>query len=132
VVVQSEGKKHMAKRILVVDDEKDLVSVLLQRLKAHGYETASANDGEEALRTIKKEKFDLIILDIMMPIMDGTELGQILKNDPKTKHIPIIFLTALQTKQPDAGYDIVGPNVVFAKPFDIKELTAKIDELLTK
>ena len=122
----------MPKRILVVDDEKDMVSVLLQRLKAHGYETASANDGEEALRTIKKEKFDLIILDIMMPIMDGTELGQILKNDPKTKNIPIIFLTALQTKQEDAGYDIVGPDIVFAKPFDIKELTGKIDELLAK
>ncbi len=122
----------MPKRILVVDDEKDMVSVLLQRLKAGGYEAASANDGEEALRTIKKERFDLIILDIMMPIMDGTELGRILKNDPKTKNIPIIFLTALQTKQEDTGYDIVGPDVIFAKPFDIKELMGKIDELVAK
>ncbi len=122
----------MPKKILVVDDEKDMVAVLLQRLKAYGYEVASAGDGEEALRTIKKEKFDLIILDIMMPVMDGTELGQILKNDPKTKNIPLLFLTALQTKQEHAGYDIVGSDVIFAKPFDIKELMGKIDEFLAK
>lgn len=121
----------MAKKILVVDDELDVVFVLLQRLKAHGYEAASAGDGEEALRLIKKEKFDLIILDILMPVMDGTELGQRLKNDPKTSRIPLIFLTALGVKQEDAGYTLAGPDIVFAKPFDSKELLAKIDELLT-
>ena len=122
----------MSKKILVVDDEKDMVSVLLRRLKAEGYETASAGDGDEALKIIKKERFDLIILDIMMPIMDGTELGRILKNDPKTKNIPIIFLTALQTKQEHAGYGIVGSDVIFAKPFDFKELAGKIDEILSR
>lgn|SRR3989338_9067296 len=122
----------MPKRILVVDDEKDVVLVLLERLKACGYDAASADSGEEALRSIKKETFDLIILDIMMPIMDGTELGRILKNDPKTKNIPIIFLTALQTKREHAGYTATGSNIIFAKPFDFKELAGKIDELLTK
>ncbi|MBI3601716.1 MAG: response regulator [Candidatus Omnitrophica bacterium] len=121
----------MPKKILVVDDEKDIVSVLLQRLKAYGYEATSAGNGEEALRTIKKENFDLIILDIMMPVMDGAKLGRILKGDPKTKHIPIIFLTALGTKQKDAGYVLAGSDIIFAKPFDFKELAGKIEELLS-
>ncbi len=120
----------MPKRILIVDDEKDMVSVLLQRLKAYGYEAASAGDGEEALRKIRKESFDLIILDILMPVISGTELGQILKNDPKTKNIPVIFLTALGVKEKDTGYSIAGSDIVFAKPFDSKELLDKIDELL--
>ncbi len=113
-----------------MDDEKDVVSVLLQRLRSHGYEAVSAGNGEEALRTIKKEDFDLIILDIMMPVMDGTELGEILKNDPKTKNIPLIFLTVLETVEGRPGYEVLGPNIVFAKPFDFKELAGKIDEIL--
>ena len=69
----------MSKKILVVDDELDMVLVLVKRLKNHGYETVSAFNGEEALKIIKQHKFDLIILDIMMPIMYGTELAQALK-----------------------------------------------------
>lgn len=122
----------MPKRILVVDDEKDVVSVLLQRLKSCGYGAASAGDGEEALRMIKNERFDLIILDIMMPAMDGTELARILKDDPKTKKIPLIFLTALGTKKDNAGYTLAGSEIVFAKPFDFKVLEGKIGELLSK
>ncbi len=120
----------MPKKILVVDDEKDLVEVLLKRLRAHGYEAVSAADGEEALRIIKKERLDLIILDIMMPVMDGTELAEILRDDPKTKNIPLIFVTALGVKQEDDGYSLAGAHAVFAKPFDSKELLGKIDELL--
>lgn len=122
----------MSKRILVVDDAKDLVSVLLQRLKAYGYEATSAGDGEEALRKIRKESFDLIILDILMPVISGTELGRILKDDPKTKNIPVIFLTALGVKEKDAGYVLAGSDIIFAKPFDSKELLDKIDELLER
>ncbi len=122
----------MSKKILVVDDEKDIVSVLVGRLKAQGYDAASASDGEQALKMIQKEKFDLIILDILMPVMNGTELAQILKNDSKTKNIPLVFLTALGTKQEGSGYSIAGSDVVFAKPFDFKELLGKIDELLAQ
>lgn len=121
----------MPKKILVVDDEKDMVSVLLRRLRAHGYEATSAGDGEEALRMIKKERFDLIILDIIMPVMDGSQLADILKNDPTTKNIPFLFLTALGTKQKDAGYVMSGTDIVFVKPFNFQELAGKIDELLT-
>jgi len=121
----------MPKKILVVDDEKDVVLALLKRLETHGYQAAYAADAEEALRAVKKEKFDLIVLDIMMPIMDGTELGHVLKNDLKTKNIPLIFLTALGSRWGPQGYDVAGPDIVFAKPFESKELIGKIDELLS-
>ena len=65
-----------------------------------------------------------------MPGMDGTDLAQILKSDPKTKNIPILFLTALGTRGKDAGYVSSGSDVVFAKPFDFEELASKISELL--
>ena len=120
----------MSKKILVVDDNKDMVSVLMRRLKSQGYETASAENGDQALKMIQKGKFDLIILDIMMPVMDGAELGQILKNNPSTKNIPMVFLTALGTRQEDTGYSVTESNIVFAKPFDFKELAGKIDELI--
>ncbi len=120
----------MPKKILVVDDEKEVVLALLKRLETHGYQATYAADAKEALRAVKKEKFDLIILDIMMPIMDGTELGRLLRDDPKTKDTPLIFLTALGSRWGPQGYDVAGPDIVFAKPFDSEELLAKIDELL--
>ncbi len=122
----------MPKKILVVDDEKDVTYLLIQRLKAYGYEAASASGGEAALKIIKKEGFDLIILDIMMPVMDGTELAQILRNGPTTKDIPLIFLTALGVKQKDTGYSVAGSDIIFTKPFDFKELARKIDEILSR
>lgn len=120
----------MASKILVVDDEEDMVTVLLARLGEHGYETASASNGEQALGMILKEKFDLIILDILMPVMSGTELAQILKDNPDTQNIPVIFLTALGIRRKDIGYRLSGSGIVFTKPFDSAELISKIDELL--
>ena len=122
----------MSKRILIVDDEKDIVSVLVRKLTTYGYEAASAGNGKEALGIIKNEKFDLIILDILMPVMDGTELGRILKDNPKTRDIPLIFLTALQTKTEGSGFRFAGADILFAKPYDFKELAGKIDELLAQ
>ena len=120
----------MSKKILVVDDEEDIASVLLVRLGTHGYDTASASTGSQALELVKHDKFDLIILDILMPDMNGTEVAQILRDDPKTKDIPIIFLTALGTQQEGPGYSISGSSILFAKPYDPIELMTKIDELL--
>jgi CheY-like chemotaxis protein len=120
----------MAKKILVVDDERDMVSVLVKRLRNRGYETNSARDGEEALKMVERNAFDLFILDIMMPTMDGAELAQALRDNPKTKDIPVIFLTALQTKEDQARSLLVGPHVMFAKPFYFGELARKVAELL--
>jgi CheY-like chemotaxis protein len=120
----------MAKKILVVDDEKDVVLVLLRRLKTQGYDAVSAGNGDEALGLVRKNRFDLIILDIMMPGMDGTELARILKDDPKTKNIPLIFLSALGVKQSDTGFVKAGSDIIFSKPYEFSDLAGKIEELL--
>jgi len=125
--MQQEGT--MAKKILVVDDEKDMAHVLVQRLTRYGYDVSSVNSGLEALKAAKQERFDLIILDILMPVMDGTEVARRLRDDPDTADIPLMFLTVLQTKGKDKGYGLAGPHIIFAKPFDIQELGGVIDNI---
>jgi len=120
----------MPQKILVVDDEPDIVKVLVARLKENGYETITAFDGNQALVQAEHYQPHLIILDIMMPGMDGTEAAQKLKENPKTQDIPIIFLSALQTKTEEQGEgDRIGGNVILAKPFEIDILLKKIREM---
>ncbi|OGW79869.1 MAG: hypothetical protein A3G33_02540 [Omnitrophica bacterium RIFCSPLOWO2_12_FULL_44_17] len=85
----------MAKKILVVDDDKDAIDVISLRLTSCGYDVISANDGREAIEKAKKELPGLIIMDIVLPEMNGAEVAICLKQEPKTKHIPIIFLTGM-------------------------------------
>ena len=82
------------KRILVVDDEQDLLDFVKLRLEANNYSVFTALDGEEAFEVFKKENPDLVVLDIIMPKVNGFKVCQALKNDPLTKNIPIIMLTA--------------------------------------
>jgi CheY-like chemotaxis protein len=81
-------------KILVVDDEVYIVHILDFSLGMEGYEVVTALDGEEALAKVKKEQPDLIVLDIMMPKLDGYETCRILKSDPETQQIPVILLSA--------------------------------------
>src|SRR5450759_2327395 len=83
-----------AKRVLVVDDEPDIVELVGYNLKKEGYSVSSAIDGEEALNKIRNGNFDVMVLDLMLPGIQGVELCRILRNDPKTKKLPIIMLTA--------------------------------------
>jgi DNA-binding response OmpR family regulator len=117
------------RKILLVDDEPDMIKVLKAGLRESGFDVVTAGDGKVGLEKAQTEHPDLIILDLLMPVMDGTELGQILKDDPRTNNIPVIFLTALGITETRAGYKVAGPNVIFAKPFDIKELVDKIEEI---
>lgn len=120
----------MAKRILVVDDEQDIVKMVGLRLKANGYEVLSANDGQQGLETAQKEKPDLIILDVMMPKMDGYKVCGLLKKDSRFAKTPIIMFTAkAQDKDKDLGRE-VGANAYLTKPFDPPALIAKVKELL--
>ena len=120
----------MSKKILLVDDEPDLVSLLKKRLEINNYEVISASDGMEALRKAKKEKPDLIILDLMLPKMDGYKLCRMLKFDEKYKRIPIIMLTArVQEEDKKLGKE-TGANAYITKPFKPDVLLAKIEELL--
>jgi len=121
----------MAKTILVVDDEPEIAKMIASRLGASGYDMTVANGGEEALRKVQIVKPDLIILDVVMPDLDGGEVCARLRQDEKTREIPIIFLTALKTKEDDVnlGKDI-GRHTIFAKPFDPKELLGTVREML--
>ena len=118
------------KRILAVDDEEDLIEALTLRLQASDYEVIHAFDGREALHKAKGESPDLIILDIMLPFLDGFEICRLLKFDSKFSNIPIIMLTSKVSeldKQTGMG---VGADAYLTKPYDAKCLLEKIGELL--
>lgn len=118
------------KRILIVDDEKDLVETVAFRLQANGYEVISAYDGQEGLDKAKKEKPDLIILDLMLPKIDGYKVCRMLKFDEKYKKIPIILFTAcVQEEDKKLGQD-VGADSYMTKPFEPQALLTQIKELL--
>lgn len=123
-----EEKKN---KILIVDDAPDTVELLRKRFRAEGYETDQAYNGEEGLRKVSEYNPDLIILDVMMPVMDGYEACKSLKADEKTKYIPILMLTAKgEIDHKVKGLDI-GADDYMAKPFDYKELSARIRSLLS-
>lgn len=119
------------KKILAVDDEVDVLELLDKRLSASGYEVIKATNGQEAIELAKREEPALIILDILMPGMDGSEIASVMHNDPKTKDIPILFLTCLFTKREERleGHE-VGNNFFVAKPYDPKELVAEIARII--
>lgn len=118
--------------ILIVDDNVDTVELLRKRLRAEGYNTEEAYDGQEALEKISQNKPDLILLDIMMPKIDGYEVCRRLKSDEVNKFIPIIMLTAKSDVESKVkGLDI-GADDYVPKPFDYRELLARIRSLLAR
>ncbi len=119
------------KKILIVDDERDVLSVLEKGLAGKGYLIITADNGEDAVMLAKSERPDLIILDLLMPGMDGTEVATKLKEHQQTKDIPVIFLTALLSKIEEEKYgQMIDGNIIFAKPFDSEELLTQIKKLL--
>jgi DNA-binding response OmpR family regulator len=117
------------KRILVVDDDRELVKAIQIRLGTSGYEILTAYDGEEGLKTTKEHKPDLIVLDILLPKMQGDAVAMALKGDEGTRNIPIIFLTCLADGVIQGG-EIIAGNIFLAKPFDGKELLLLVDKAL--
>src|SRR5690348_17222771 len=112
----------MAKKILAVDDERHIVRLVQVNLERQGYDVVTAFDGKEALEKVESESPDLIVLDVMMPYMDGFEVLQNLKKNPNTRDIPVIMLTA---KAQDAdvfrGWQS-GVDCYLTKPFNPMEL----------
>lgn len=122
----------MAKKILVVDDEPNIVKMVASRLKATGYDVISAADGVDGLNKARSDSPDLIILDLMLPKMDGYKVCGFLKHDQKYKQIPIIIFTArVQDETEKLGYE-AGAEAYIPKPFDAKVLLDKIEELLSR
>lgn len=121
------------KKILIVDDEPDVLLLLGERLTKAGYNVFKAASGKEAIEYAGKKSPDLIVLDIAMPGMDGSEVATVLRNDPKTKDIPILFLTCLFTKQEEkvCGH-LLGSNFFIAKPYDVTELLSEVDKRVNR
>ncbi len=112
--------------ILVVDDVKDNVKILCNLLDVQGYETSSCLSGNEAIQMASEICYDLILLDIMMPIMDGFETAEILQSNESTCEIPIIFLTAKSDIESlSKGFDCGGVDYI-TKPFNKRELLARV------
>lgn len=119
-------------KILIVDDEPDLAETVRFSLELEGYNVLVATNGEEGLNVARQEKPDLILLDLMLPKLDGYKVCRLLKFDERYKSIPILMLTArTQEKDKILGKE-TGANEYITKPFDMDELMAKIKSYLSK
>src|SRR5258705_2704068 len=120
----------MKPKILVVDDEPDAVELIEFNLKANGYDVVSATDGEEALEKARSVLPSLIVLDIMLPEVDGMEVCKILRRDQRTSAIPIIMLTAKAAEIDRVlGLELCADDYV-TKPFSARELVLRVKRLL--
>lgn len=119
----------MPKKVLVVDDQIHIRKIIADKISRAGYTVITAEDGQEAVDMAKVEKPDLIIMDIMMPRMDGKEAIKILKQDTDMANIPIFVLTAMEFG--DNGMELasigINDNDIITKPFSPKELLDKIN-----
>lgn len=117
-------------RLLLVDDEPDLVQMVSVRLKAAGYEVSTAYDGQEALEKVKESHPDLMILDLMLPKLDGYKVCRLLKLDERTRGIPILIFTARAQVEDVTLATECGADAYLTKPFEAKVLLGKLQELL--
>jgi DNA-binding response OmpR family regulator len=120
----------MPKEILIVDDEPSIVVPIQFLMEQQGYSVLVAENGEDALDVIYKYKPDLILLDIMLPRIDGYEVCEIVRLNPEYRDIKIIFLTAKGREVEIAKGLALGANAYIVKPFSNTELVAKVKELL--
>ena len=120
------------KKILIIDDEPQILLVAANRLKANGYAVVTALSGEQGVKKAKKEMPDLVLLDHVMPEMDGREVLGLLKQDPVTKHIPVLMFTANVKEVKVGEFQMQGAEDCLYKPFSSKELLDKVKEVLDK
>ena len=119
-------------KILIVEDEQDIIELLKYNLEREGFHAVSARTGENAIEIMEREAPDLVILDWMLPEMDGLETCRLIKQDPKSKNIPIIFLTA-KSEESDVVVGLqLGADDYITKPFSPKVLLARIKALLRR
>jgi two-component system alkaline phosphatase synthesis response regulator PhoP len=118
------------KKILIVDDEPNIVMSLEYTLKKNNFEVFIARDGQEALNILKKQLPDLIILDIMMPMVDGFATLEQIKKDERLQHCKVIFLSA-KNKEKDIEKGLsLGANLYIVKPFSLKKLVQQVQDLI--
>lgn len=119
-----------AKKILFVDDEVELVSIMKTFLESKGYEVVCAYDGAEGLELAKAEQPNLILLDVMMPVMNGFQMCQKIKSEQQTTNIPIIYVTALTPGNDNHLTSSLGAEGFISKPFDRQFLLDEIQRSL--
>ncbi len=122
----------MDRTIFIADDELDFVSTLRSRLEFEGFEVTTAPDGKSALDRIREDNPDLILLDVMMPTMNGFQVCRELKGNADTKSIPIVMLTAKSQESDKFWGKEAGADAYVTKPFDMDELIGQIRGLLNK
>jgi DNA-binding response OmpR family regulator len=118
------------KKILVVDDNSELVDLLCFNLKKAGFSTGTAANGVDALKKARSVVPDLILLDLMLPELDGFAVCEILRHDPATASIPIIMLTAMNSELSRLAGLEAGANEYISKPFSARQLIMRIETLL--
>jgi two-component system phosphate regulon response regulator PhoB len=118
--------------ILVVEDDEDILELVRYNLRREGYQVSAASTGEEAIKTARSRPFDLFLLDLLLPGIDGLDLCKILKNDSKTAHVPIIMVTA-KGEEADivAGLEL-GADDYVTKPFSPRVLIARVRAVLRR
>lgn len=119
------------KKILVVDDEEDLCEILRFNLESEGYIVSTANSAEEALK-LNINEYDLILLDVMMGDISGFKMAKILKEDPKTASIPIIFTTAKDTENDKITGLTIGADDYISKPFSLREVCLRVNAVIRR
>jgi hypothetical protein len=119
------------RKILIVDDEPNIVMSLEYTFKKNNYEVFIARDGQEALDILKVQQPDIIILDVMMPMVDGFATLEQIKKDERLQHCKVIFLSA-KNKEKDIERGLsLGADLYMTKPFSVKKLVEQTNELLT-
>ena len=122
----------MSSRVLIVEDEPDIRELVVHHLKREGYQVSAASSGEEALRQVQAAPPDLIILDLMVPAMDGLEVCRRLRQDPATASLPIVMLTAKGDEIDRVLGLEIGADDYVVKPFSPKELLARVRAVLRR
>ena len=122
----------MSRRILVVEDQEDNRQILRDLLGSADYEMDEAENGQEAIDAVAKQRPDLILMDIQLPIMDGYEATRRIKADPATKNIPIIVVTSYALSGDEGKAREAGCDAYVTKPYSPRQLLAKIREYLPK
>lgn len=122
----------MANKILVIDDDEDILELLIYNLKKENYEVESASNGLEGVEKAKTFLPDLILMDIMMPIMDGIEAGKIIKTTEKLKHIHVVYLTARSEEYSEIAAFELGADDYLTKPIKPRALLSRINAYFRK
>jgi CheY-like chemotaxis protein len=117
--------------VLVTDDDRSIVDLLTRTLKQRGYAVMGAYNGKEAMAAVARRRPDAILLDLRMPVMDGYEVLQALKNDPDTAEIPVVIMSAFQPDQERENVLELASELV-GKPFDVEDFISHIESVIVR